>query len=148
MGLRQGASYFLAFAKRRPIISFFAVIWLLLLAGNLAKIVFPLGPSIPGRTAEQSTPATPSTPQKVVANSGWDGSVWQVERYLERNLKDPDSFEAIDWFPVVEGDRGFLVRCRYRAKNSFGGFVIEDRLFQLDEAGNVIASADFNPVGN
>lgn len=93
--------------------------------------------------------AAPSAPKEPVVNSGWDGSVWQVEHYLERNLKDPDSFEAIDWFTVVKNNDNntYLVRCRYRAKNSFGGFVIEDRLFQLNKNGDVIAAVDYDPLG-
>ena len=46
---------------------------------------------------------TAQTPTAVVSNSGWDGSVHQVERYLKQNLKDPSSFEAIEWSPVVKG---------------------------------------------
>ncbi len=75
----------------------------------------------------------PTPPQPAVSNSGWDGSVYQVERYLKRNLKDPGSFEAIEWSPVVKGaDDSFTVRVKYRAKNSFGGYVIEQQIFHLN----------------
>lgn len=78
---------------------------------------------------------------EVVSNSSWDGSVWQVEKYLEKNLKDPDSYEGIEWSPVVKQDDGtFLVRHKYRAKNSFGGYVVEEQYFMLDASGNVIGS--------
>lgn len=114
----------------------FVLVLLMALAGKC-------GSDQPATTASKS----PEKPREAVVNSPWDGSVWQVERYLERNLKDPDSFEAIDWFPVVKSDGAYLVRCRYRAKNSFGGFVIEDRLFQLSPDGDVIAAVDFDPLG-
>ena len=78
----------------------------------------------------------------VVSNSGWDGSVHQVERYLKRNLKDPSSLNVIEWGNVVPGaDGGFMVRVKYRAKNSFGGYVIEHQVFSLDAQGNVTGVA-------
>ena len=74
----------------------------------------------------------------VVANSAWDGSVREVERYLKQNLKDPGSFEAIEWSPVVKGaDNSFMVRVKYRAKNSAGSYVIEQKVFHLDSNGAV-----------
>lgn len=74
---------------------------------------------------------------EVVSNSAWDGSVSQVEQWLQRNLKDPRSFEAIEWGKVVKTDTGFLVRCRYRAKNSYGGYAIEEQFFALSPSGAV-----------
>lgn len=76
--------------------------------------------------------------QDVVQNSAFDGSVRQVERHLRRTLKDPESFQAIQWFPVQKDLKGFTVRVIYRARNSLGGMVLEDRVFLLDRAGNVI----------
>jgi hypothetical protein len=90
-----------------------------------------------------SSPSPKSTPKATVANSGWDGAVWQVEYYLERNLKDPDSFEAIEWSHVIDNGNGYAVRCRYRAKNSFGGYNIEEQLFVMDKQGDVISVAEW-----
>lgn len=83
---------------------------------------------------------------EVVYNSSFDGSVAQVEKYLEKNLKDPDSYEAIEWSDVkkVEGQsHRFVVRHKYRAKNGFGGMKIENKLFYLDGSGNVIDYKDY-----
>ena len=86
---------------------------------------------------------TAQTPTAVVSNSGWDGSVHQVERYLKQNLKDPSSFEAIEWSPVVKGaDDSFMVRVKYRAKNGFGGYAIEQKVFRLDANGAVTGVSD------
>jgi len=77
-------------------------------------------------------------------NSPWDGSVSSVKIYLEKMLRDPDSFDAIEWSPISElGDGRCIVRCKYRAKNSFGGYVIENRIFYLDKDGNVTGSAQW-----
>lgn len=77
-----------------------------------------------------------------VQNSDWDGSVSQVEDYLSNNLKDPDSYESIEWFKVVEKSDGYYVKHKYRAKNSFGGYVINCQLFHLNRRGQVVEVID------
>lgn len=72
--------------------------------------------------------------------NGYDGSVWQVEEYLKQNLKDPDSYESIEWGNVTSNDQGYFVKHKYRAKNSFGGYVIETQVFQIDMQGNIVPS--------
>lgn len=90
--------------------------------------------SMRGAPTQERTKA----PIDTVANSSYDGSVRQVESHLKRTLKDPESFQAIQWFPVQKDLDGYTVRVRYRAKNSFGGYVVEDKVFLLDRRGNVI----------
>ena len=70
-------------------------------------------------------------------NSSWDCSVYQVKRYLEKSLKDPDSYEGIEWGKVQQNGIEYKVYHKYRAKNSFGGYVIESHIFTLDADGNV-----------
>ncbi len=99
-------------------------------------------------TAEESkTPAPPPEPQEIVSNSAWDGSVSQVKEYLRKNLNDAKSVEYVEWSPVFkfEDGSGFAVRCKYRAKNSFGAYVLEEKLFKLDSAGRVIGHTDYTP---
>lgn len=73
-----------------------------------------------------------------ITNSAWDGSVWQVKKYLKKTLKDPDSYESIEWSTVSEKNDLYQVRHKYRAKNSFGGYIIEECVFTLDREGNVV----------
>lgn len=73
-----------------------------------------------------------------VTNSSYDASVSQVKDYLKKNLKDPKSYEGIEWSKVKEEPNGYSVYHKYRAKNSFGGYVIEAQVFYLDFGGNVI----------
>lgn len=94
-------------------------------------------PVKPREPARQAAPA-----RAVVQNSGWDGSVHQVERYLKTALKDPDSYDGIEWSKVVPAGTGYAVRHKYRARNSFGGMVIENQIFVLDAAGNVLGSQE------
>lgn len=73
-----------------------------------------------------------------VENNSSDGSVWQVKQYLDKNLKDPDSYKSIEWGKVMRNSEGYQVRHKYRAKNSFGGYVIEEYIYQIDIEGNVV----------
>lgn len=76
-----------------------------------------------------------------VKNSAWDGSVYQVEEYLKGQvLKDPDSFQAVEWSKVVKGCGDYAVRLKYRARNSFGGYVVETRDFVISADGVVLGS--------
>lgn len=81
-----------------------------------------------------------------VQSSAYDGSVYQVEQFLKTNLKDPDSYHGIEWSRLNEesGENyKYWIRHKYRAKNSFGGYTIENKIFYLDEDGNVIGVKDF-----
>lgn len=78
-----------------------------------------------------------------VKNNKWDGGVKQVKDYLMNSyLRDPDSYESIEWSEVKRKDDGFYVRHKYRAKNGFGGYVIANQLFHLDFSGNVVDVKD------
>ncbi|MBV9991314.1 MAG: zinc ribbon domain-containing protein [Alphaproteobacteria bacterium] len=85
----------------------------------------------------------PDKPHEIVENSEWDGSVFQVKEWLNENLKDPDSLEFINWSPVQKTKTGYMVRAKYRAKNSFGGYVIENKIFILDSSGHVVSAMDY-----
>lgn len=77
-----------------------------------------------------------------VYNSSWDASVRQVEEYLKSSLRDPDSYEGIEWSEVKETSTGYVVRHKYRAKNGFGGYVVSNQLFYMDSDGNVVNVQD------
>ena len=57
-------------------------------------------------------------------------------------VRDPDSYESIEWSEVKRKDDGFYVRHKYRAKNGFGGYVVTNQLFHLDFSGNVVDVKD------
>lgn len=93
-------------------------------------------------SGRQKPTTAPAAPTPAVQNSPWDGSVYQVERFLDKNLKDPDSYQAIEWGNVVGTDTGFIVRVKFRAKNSFGGYEVAHKLFSLDKSGAVTSASD------
>lgn len=81
--------------------------------------------------------------EEIVSNHKYDGEVWQVTSYLKRQLRDPDSYQSIKWYKASKESDHYLVRHRYRAKNGFGGYMIEDKVFKLDDKGNVIFMLDY-----
>ena len=57
------------------------------------------------------------------SNSGSSEDLWKAESYLKNNLRDPSSYERIDYNVKENGE----VTIKYRAKNGFGGYVIEEQ---------------------
>lgn len=82
--------------------------------------------------------------KEAVYNSEWDGSVKQVEDYLENTLNDPDSYSSVEWGTVVKNPdtKWYIVRHKYRAKNVFGGTIIKHQVFTLDSLGTVLSVSD------
>lgn len=82
-------------------------------------------------------------PADIVKNSAYDSSVIQVEQHLKETLLDPKSYEMIEWSAVQkERDGSFCVRHKYRARNKFGGYIIKNQIFYLDNAGRVYNADD------
>lgn len=73
--------------------------------------------------------------QEAVYNSKWDGSVRQAESAVKATLKDPDSFQSISWGKVQKVPGGYMVALSYRAKNSFGGYVVDRVVVEMDSSG-------------
>lgn len=82
-----------------------------------------------------------------VRNNPLDSSVYQVEKYLKNNMLDPSSYDPIEWSAVQKKENGvnysFYVRHKFRAKNAFGGYVIENKIFYLDINGKVVKTDDY-----
>ncbi|MEA4937658.1 MAG: hypothetical protein VB102_13640 [Paludibacter sp.] len=85
---------------------------------------------------------------QVVRNNPFNSSVSQVKDYLKNDyLADPGSYESIEWSEVQEvsgKEYSYYVRHKYRAKNSYGGYVVANQLFFLDENGDVVAVEDYD----
>ena len=73
---------------------------------------------------------------EIVGTQEW--AQWKARSWLIENLNDPGSLEIIRWSAVAKTDEGyFLLRVKYRAKNSFGGYVVENNTLQIDSSGRV-----------
>ena len=72
--------------------------------------------------------------------SPWDGSHYNFEDLLKRRLKDPDSYEHIETRVTRKGADGLhTLYMRYRAKNSFGGFVVDTATGKYDAQCKVVS---------
>lgn len=69
--------------------------------------------------------------------SPFNGSHTQLTRYIRKTLKDPDSYEHIETVYIDEQEH-LIVRTKYRAKNSFGGYVVESVTAKADINGDLI----------
>lgn len=85
------------------------------------------------------TSTSSSSSYDTVHSSAWDGSVSQVKSWISNNAKDPSSVQYIEWSPVTKTKDGYMVRCKFRAKNSFGGYVINNKIFTLSSSGTVLS---------
>ena len=67
-----------------------------------------------------------------------------VKSYLRETLKDPGSYKEIEWSPSGINSAGqYYIRHKYRAKNSFGGYVVEEKIFYLNQSYKVIQTQDY-----
>ena len=68
--------------------------------------------------------------------SSWNGAHTGVKDYVEKNMRDPDSFEHIETriTPVDKNGEHTLVM-KYRAKNGFGGMATGVALAKVASAG-------------
>lgn len=112
----------------------FALIVLMLLIGLCKN-------KTPDSSTEEANTQTVQENLDPVFNNPADGRVDQVEGYLKDNLNDPDSLQIIEWGNVVKTPAGsFVVRCKYRAKNAYGGYVVKNQLFSLNESGTQVTA--------
>lgn len=65
--------------------------------------------------------------------SAWDGSNRDLVAKVKEDLRDPDSFEHIETTiaPVTAKGR-HPIRMKYRAKNGFGGYNVEETVGAVD----------------
>ena len=68
----------------------------------------------------------------------WDGSHRELTKVIKSNLRDPDTYEHIETTYEINGD-SVNVMTKYRAKNGFGGHVVETVTAITDkESGTVL----------
>jgi len=77
-----------------------------------------------------------------VYNSLWDGAVQQVATYLSKTLNDADSVKYTEWTKVIKTGTGYRVSVTYRAKNSFGAYVLKDQTYVFDRNGAITQITD------
>ncbi|MGE4273300.1 MAG: cell envelope integrity protein TolA [Desulfitobacterium sp.] len=70
--------------------------------------------------------------------SAWDGSHIYLVDLLKENLNDPKSFEHVETVYQDNGDH-LIVKMTYRAKNAFGGLILQNVTARSDYATNMIS---------
>lgn len=66
--------------------------------------------------------------------SAWDGSSHYLVKKTKAKLRDPSSFDHVQTRFSKPDDMGRIsVKMEYRAKNGFGGFVIENAYGEIDK---------------
>jgi len=63
--------------------------------------------------------------------SAWDGHVTEVERYIKQTANDPSSLEFLEWSPITAVDGYWVVKCKYKGSNAFGGIVTNTTWFYI-----------------
>lgn len=64
--------------------------------------------------------------------SAWDGFVLAAKHYLEDHLNDPDSFKAVGCTePSLTKSSCWVTKCQFRAKNAFGGMIVQTMQFSI-----------------
>jgi RNA polymerase subunit RPABC4/transcription elongation factor Spt4 len=69
--------------------------------------------------------------------SDWDGRHLKLTRLIKSRVKDPDSFKHIET-QYWRYDDKIRVKMSYRAKNSFGGYVVGSAMADYTHGGNLI----------
>ena len=66
----------------------------------------------------------------------------KVISHVRSSLRDPSSYEAINTSELRknEGTGTYYMVHQYRAKNSFGGYNVENQVFEIDSKGEIISS--------
>ena len=63
--------------------------------------------------------------------SEWDASVQIVKDYIKSNANDASSIEFLEWSKVSSAGEYWVVRCKFKGTNSFGGVVTENKWFYM-----------------
>ena len=74
--------------------------------------------------ADDAPAKSPRTQRIESQFSIWNGAHRNLEKTVKAGLKDPDSYQHIETHWFDKGDY-LTVVMQYRAKNSFGGYVVE-----------------------
>jgi len=61
--------------------------------------------------------------------SSWDGVAYCVKDYMDTNLHNPKSLKIQNAYTITSVSGDYIQRVTYRAKNAFGGLVLEDNVF-------------------
>jgi hypothetical protein len=69
--------------------------------------------------------------------SAWDGSHYNLEKHIKKNMNDPDSYKHVET-RYVDLETYLIVTTTFRGKNGFGGVVTNNITAKVDMNGNIL----------
>jgi hypothetical protein len=84
----------------------------------------------------------PSSEVPPAVENGRGGAVSQVQEYLKATANDADSIKYLEWSRVEKTRHGYSVRCKFRAKNAFGAYILHNKVFEMTDTGAVFQMRD------
>jgi hypothetical protein len=116
-------------------------VWMRLV--GLIIVIGLLWNAVPNDT-ESNTSKSKSTPKTneervSILQSGYDGSIRSVVKFVKNSMNDPDSFEHVETRTGFYEKENFIVSMKYRGKNPFGGVITKYIDVKVDYSGNVIS---------
>ncbi len=99
-----------------------------------------------GEAARKSRERAAERRKKLISKqfSAWDGSHRGLEKFIKRNMNDPDSYDHVRTTYADQGSH-LIVRTEFRGKNAFGGVVKNWLKAKVDLKGNVLQVVDQGP---
>ncbi len=116
----------------------------ILLTIGIISLIVAVKSLMPSDITQRNT--TPLSPEEIrqkqieSAFSIFDGSHIALEQKVKKNLKDPDSYEHIETRYVDKQDY-IIVQLKYRAKNSFNGYVVNTATAKANIDGSLIEAS-------
>ncbi len=116
-------------------------VWMRLV--GLIIVIGLLWNAVPNDTDSNTSKSksTPKTNEERVSElqSGYDGSIRSVVKFVKNSMNDPDSFEHVETRTGFYEKESFIVSMKYRGKNPFGGVITKYIDLKVDYSGNVIS---------
>ena len=98
----------------------------------LIVVVVVVMVSITSAISDQATQRPPDAVRGAYPEpSSWDGVTKPARSWFNTNLNDPKSMKVIDVTEVIKLEDSWGQRVRFRAKNAFGAYVINEYFFQI-----------------
>ena len=123
------------------ILGFFGLVFMIGMInnGNKKNGVSRQDYKTPEQRREDSLNSIYESHRKILKDLRYEG-----RHHIRTNLKDPESFEEIEHSEsILETPKPpiyYQSRIKYRAKNSFNGFVVETMCFDFNSLGGIVAS--------
>ena len=102
-------------------------------------VVFAIVGSLTEKTPDNNNKHQERVDKVKALFSAWDGSCYNVERYIKEHMNDADSYEHVKTAYAIQKEDKILVETTYRGSNALGAKVINTNKFLIDIDGNILS---------